>query len=80
MSYINVHDAKTNLSKLIEAIESGTEREITIARNGRPAARLVPIERKRTKLLGIAKGKYVIPDDISGLDAEIERLFNGEEP
>ena len=36
-------DAKTNLSRLVEALESGAEQKIIIARNGKPAARLVPI-------------------------------------
>ncbi|MCB1993661.1 MAG: type II toxin-antitoxin system prevent-host-death family antitoxin, partial [Geminicoccaceae bacterium] len=36
-------EAKTQLSKLVEAVESGAEAEIVIARNGKPAAKLVPI-------------------------------------
>jgi len=43
MTTVNMLDAKSNLSRLVEAIESGAEREIIIARNGKPAARLVPI-------------------------------------
>jgi len=43
MATVNMLEAKSNLSRLVEAIEQGKEREIVIARNGRPAARLVPI-------------------------------------
>jgi prevent-host-death family protein len=43
MPTVNMLEAKSNLSRLVEAVESGTEAEIFIARNGRPAAGLVPI-------------------------------------
>lgn len=79
MSYVNMHEAKSNLSKLVEAIESGAEVEITIARNGHPAARLVPVATKKPKIrLGLAEGKYVIPDDIDRDNAAIASMFQGE--
>ena len=43
MQIVNMLQAKSTLSRLVEAIEQGEEREIVIARNGRPAAKLVPI-------------------------------------
>jgi len=43
MSPVNMLEAKSNLSRLVEAVETGKVAEIIIARNGRPAARLVPI-------------------------------------
>jgi len=60
MSIVNMLQAKTQLSKLVEAVENGTEAEIIIARNGKPAARLVPIEEKtlEPRALGLAEGKY----------------------
>jgi len=42
MRAVNMLQAKSSLSRLVEAIEQGQEREIVIARNGRPAAKLVP--------------------------------------
>lgn len=56
---VNIHDAKTHLSRLIERVEAGEE--ITLARAGRPVARLVPIAR-RTGLrpVGLWKGQVVI--------------------
>lgn len=71
---INMLEAKTNLSKLVRAIEAGEEREIVIARNGHPAARLVPIERRKVRL-GLAKGRFTMPDDIDGANDEIARMF-----
>jgi prevent-host-death family protein len=65
MSIVNMLEAKSNLSRLVEAIELGQEAEIIITRNGRPAARLVPLKPASTgQRIGVAKGKYVIPDDI----------------
>ena len=43
MPVVNMLDAKTNLSKLVDAVESGAEREVIIARNGKPAAKLVAV-------------------------------------
>jgi prevent-host-death family protein len=79
MQTVNIHDAKTNLSRLVAAIKSGSEAEIVIAQNGVPAARLVPLQKKPKIKWGLAKGKYVIPDDIDSLNPEIEALFNGSE-
>lgn len=79
MLTVNMLDAKSNLSRLVEAVESGAETEIVIARNGKPAARLVPLEPVRdvSKRFGIAKGLYDIPDDIDGCNDEIAKLFYG---
>lgn len=70
MSTVNILEAKTHLSRLVEDIASGTQRDIIIARNGKPAARLVPIETRPVKL-GVLKGKYRIPADIDADNAEI---------
>jgi prevent-host-death family protein len=79
MQTVNIHDAKTNLSRLIAAIKSGSEAEIVIAQNGVPAARLVPLDKKPKIKWGLAKGKYIIPDDIDFLNPEIEALFDGSD-
>lgn len=78
MTTVNMHEAKTRLSKLVEAIKSGAEDEIVIAQNGVPAARLVPIAQRQTLRWGLANGKWVIPDNIDELNPEIEKLFYGE--
>jgi len=75
----NVLEAKSNLSRLIDAVESGRETEIIIARNGKPAARLVPLNPKPIgKRLGVAEGLFEVPEDIDQDNAYIEKLFNGE--
>lgn len=79
MDLVNMHDAKTRLSALVEAVESGTESEIVIARNGKPAARLVPIAAKKPIRLGLAKGKFTVPEDFDRDDEYIASLFNDGE-
>lgn len=78
MQSVNMLQAKSSLSRLVEAIEQGSEREIVIARNGRPAAKLVPCSNTPLEQrIGIAKGIFKVPDNIDGSDKEIAALFLG---
>lgn len=52
-----------------------------IARNGKPAAKLVPLDSVSTDLrIVVAKGLFVVPDDIDAHNEEVARLFLGEDP
>jgi len=74
---VNIHQAKTHLSRLLQRVAGGEE--ITIAHAGVPVARLVPIENSRVKRkLGIDAGKIWIADDFDGPVPELEALFEGE--
>ncbi len=76
MHTVNMFDAKTSLSRLVDAIEQGREREIVIARNGRPAAKLVAVgEPAPGSRLGVAKGRFEVPEDIDAHNDEVARLF-----
>ena len=79
MSPVNMLEAKSSLSRLVETVESGAASEIVIARNGRPAARLVPIApvQKAGQRIGIAKGRFTMPDDFDEHNKEIGALFYG---
>lgn len=78
MHSVNMLQAKSSLSRLVEAIEQGEEREIIIARNGRPAARLVAIETALSgQRIGIAKGAFEVPDNIDTSNDEVAGLFLG---
>lgn len=80
MDAVNMLQAKSSLSRLVQAIEKGEEREIVIARNGRPVARLVPIESvPADRRIGIAKGVFEVPDSIDESNVEIARLFMGSQ-
>lgn len=73
MAPVDMHDAKTRLSAPIEAVERGEETEIAIARDGRPAA--VAAEPDVSKRIGIAKGRFRVPDTIDHHEAEITASF-----
>ena len=77
MEAVNMHAAKSRLSQLVEAVESGAEAEIVIARNGKPAARLVPIASRPdvSKRIGIAAGQFRVPDSIDEYEDKITALF-----
>jgi antitoxin (DNA-binding transcriptional repressor) of toxin-antitoxin stability system len=78
MPSVNMLQAKSSLSRLVESIEQGQEREIVIARNGRPAAKLVPMDSIPVgKRIGVAKGKFKVPDSIDAHNKEVTRLFLG---
>ena len=78
MHSVNMLQAKSTLSRLVEAIEQGNEREIVIARNGRPAAKLVPIDTALPgQRIGIAKGVFDVPADIDASNDEVAKLFLG---
>ncbi len=79
MQTVNMFQAKTSLSKLVEAVESGKEKEIVISRHGMSVARLTSIVRKPVQQrIGVARGRFVVPDDIDSSNELISRLFAGE--
>ena len=64
MTAINVHQAKTHLSRLLEQVQGG--RQFLIARAGRPVARLVPLaDAVRPKRLGLLKGRLRVPERLA---------------
>ncbi len=81
MTPVNMLQAKSNLSRLVEALEQGVEREIVIARNGKPAAKLVPLNAGPApgQRLGIAKGAFEVPEDIDQHNTEVAALFQGRQ-
>lgn len=75
---VNMLDAKTSLSKLVHELEIGGVDEYILARNGRPAARLVPLNPPRvdrSRRIGIARGRFKIPDDIDQSNEAVLKLF-----
>lgn len=73
---VNIHHAKTHLSKLIQQAEDGEE--VIIARAGKPAVKLVPVAKKsKRRIIGSARGKIWISDDFNSPETnkEIEDLF-----
>ena len=77
MQTINIHEAKTHLSRLLEQVAGGEE--IIIAKAGKPIARLVPLDvPPKKRQLGLLKGKLNVPDDFDAPLTEDElALFEG---
>ena len=74
-SVVNIHEAKTHLSRIIDEVAAGAE--VIIAKAGKPMARLVPIVAPaKQKRLGLLKGKIKVPDDFNApLDDEVLAAF-----
>jgi prevent-host-death family protein len=71
---VNVHEAKTHLSRLLARVLSGEE--VVIAKAGVPVAKLVPVKKAPIKRkFGSAKGEFTVPDDFNHPDPDIENLF-----
>lgn len=80
MTTVNVHEAKTHFSRLLDRAAKGET--IIIAKAGKPYARLLPLETTETKprsRIGFLDGQFKIPDDFDTMFAnEIEEMFNGK--
>jgi len=78
MRLVNVHEAKTHLSRLLEEVAAGGE--IVIARAGKPVAKLVSIDAPGKRKLGILKGKIKINEDTfdDPLPDEVLKSFTTE--
>ena len=77
MKTVSLFDAQKRLSQLVDRIASGDEKEIVISLKGKPVARLVPIATEATCRIGIAKGAFVVPDDIDASNVEVAGLLLG---
>lgn len=73
---VNVSDAKTNLSKLIDLVYHGEE--VIIAKNNLPLVDLVIHKPKGKRKLGILAGKFSVPDDFLEEGQEINEMFYGD--
>ena len=73
---VNMHEAKTSLSRLVERALAGEE--VVNARNGKPLVQLVPLQSKRKpRVPGRGRGKIWISPDFEFTDEEIAELFEG---
>lgn len=75
---VNMHEAKTRLSRLVAVVESGEVDEVEIARSGQVVARLVPARPRRARRPGYWAGRVHIHEDFDSLPEDIEAAFRGE--
>lgn len=74
---MNVYEAKSRFSKLLDQVEAGGE--VVIARAGRPVARLVPyVERRQPRVPGAWRGRVRVAADFDDLPADLAAAFRGE--
>jgi prevent-host-death family protein len=80
MQTINIHEAKTHLSRLIERASKGES--FIIAKAGKPLVKLMPLnapESSQIKRVGFMAGQIAVPDDFDQMGSTyIEQLFNGD--
>ena len=81
MQTVNIHEAKTHLSRLVDQAANGEP--FVIAKAGKPLVKVVPLnapDAGQVKRLGFLKGQIEVPDDFNTMGSkEIEQLF-GDEP
>jgi prevent-host-death family protein len=79
VTVVNIHDAKTNFSRLVERVEQGEE--IVIGRSGKPVAKLVPyLEARSPRTPGGWEGRVTIAPDFDDLPPELSAALEGEQP
>lgn len=78
MRIVNIHEAETHLSRLVDEVSEGEE--IVLARAGEPVARLVPVRRaSRLRTLGLLAGRLTVPLDFDApLSEEVVGMFEGD--
>ena len=78
MMQVNILEAKTNFSRLIRLLETKKEDFITVARNGKPVARITLInETPVSRRIGVAKGKFTVNGDFDADNGEIADMLTG---
>jgi len=81
MDTVNIHEAKTQLSRLVDQAAKG--KPFVIAKAGKPLVKVMPLDTptgKQVRRLGFLAGQFSIPDDFDEMgSAEIERMFGGDE-
>lgn len=76
MKIVNIHEAKTNLSRLIEAAVRGEP--FVIARAGKPVVKVMQVEQQAPRRVGFLEGAYSIPDDFDRMEEDkIRAMFEG---
>lgn len=81
MKHINIHEAKTHLSRLVDEAVEG--KPFIIAKSGKPMVKVMALDTptgKKMRKVGFLEGQFSIPDDFDRMGgAEIEQIFGGDE-
>jgi len=74
---VNISDAKTNLSKLVDMVYHGEK--VVIAKNNLPLVDLVPHKPEGKRKLGLLQGKFHVPENFLDEDQDINEMFYGKD-
>ncbi|MBA4386722.1 MAG: prevent-host-death protein [Verrucomicrobia bacterium] len=78
MHTVSLFEAKTHLSRIVEEILSGKENHVVISRRGKPVVQLTAVRKTdSSKRIGLAHGRFKVPDNIDGANKVIASLFHG---
>jgi prevent-host-death family protein len=77
MQVINIHEAKTHLSRILAEVEAG--KSVLLARSGKPIAKLSPYQEEGQPEPGLWRGRIRMDPDFDNEDARIDDLFTGRE-
>ena len=76
---MSLFEAKTHLSRIVEGLVSGKEDQVVVSRHGKPVVRVMPINTNDTsRRIGLARGRFSIPDNMDGANDVIASMFNGK--
>ena len=79
MNTVSIFEAKTHFSRIVESLVNGMDDQVVISRHGKPVVRVVPLEKADvSKRIGLAKGRFEVPDHIDDDNAAVAALFQGE--
>ena len=81
MHVVSIFEAKTHLSRIVETLVTGKEDRVIISRRGKPVACLTSLPKvDASKRVGIARGRFTVPDNIDSANSTIATLFGTREP
>ncbi len=78
MHTVSLFDAKTHLSRIVDELLRGIEDSVVVSRRGKPVVKIVPLlEPEPSRRIGVARGRFEVPDDMDALNPAIMDLFCG---
>lgn len=78
MHTVTLFDAKTHLSRIVDELLRGIEDSVIVSRRGKPVVKIIPLrEQDTSKRIGVARGRFKVPDDMDALNPVIAELFHG---
>ena len=79
MHTMGLFDVKTHLSRIVEDLVAGKEDAVIVSRHGKPVVKILPVAKAETgKRIGVARGRFKVPDNIDAPDSAVAALFSAD--